>query len=89
MSRKNSFFFSLLSRLLFLGPTLPKTSIAPENRPTPQMKVASQPPFLRGYVSFREGSGKLESFGPGGLEILANLLLSSLVKHFPFTTGCM
>ena len=35
--------------------TLPKTNIAPENRPKPKRKVVFQPSIFRGHVSFREG----------------------------------
>lgn len=34
--------------------TLPKTNMAPENRPCPKGRIVSQSPFFVGYVSFRE-----------------------------------
>ena len=35
--------------------TLPKTNSSPLKIGLPKRKVVSQPPFFRGYVSFREG----------------------------------
>ena len=52
------FFRGSFGNLLFFSPmyvcTLPKTNMAPENRPCPKGRIVSQSPFFVGYVSFRE-----------------------------------
>ena len=65
---------------------LPKTNISihiPWNRPF-QRKLVFQPPFFRGYVSFREGTSSLWTIETSQLWALALALLSPLCWWWRF-----